>query len=67
MLFSSIFRNDNDTLLYITNTPRMLYAACPEKLFSFWGGGLGPLFLNFLDLPLKFSYHTIYLKNITAA
>ena len=45
----------------------MLYAACPEKLFSFWGGGLGPLFLNFLDLPLKFSYHTIYLKNVTAA
>ena len=35
----------------------MLYAACPEKL-SFHSGGvvggrLGPLFLNFLDPPLR--------------
>ena len=36
----------------------MLYAACPEK-WSFHsrgvggGGGLGPLFLNFLDPPLR--------------
>ena len=29
MLFNSIFRNVN--LICITNTPTMLYAACPEK------------------------------------
>ena len=55
MVFSSIFRNVNVTLLCITNMLTMLYAACPEK-WSFHsgggeggGGGLGPLFLNFLD------------------
>ena len=58
MLFNSIFQNVNVTLLCITNSPTMLYAACPEK----WGGrgvggggvgGLGLLFLNFLDPPLR--------------
>ena len=49
MLFNSIFQNVA-TLLCITNTPTMLYAV--------WfgvgrgeSGGLGPLFLNFLNLP----------------
>ena len=61
MLFNSIFRNVNVTLICITNTPTMLYAACPEK-WSFHseerggggggGWGLGPLFLNFLDPSL---------------
>ena len=53
MLFDSIVRNVNVTLLCITNTPTMLYAACPEK-GSFHSrrenaGLLDPLFLNFLD------------------
>ena len=41
MLFNSIFRNVNITLLCITNTPTMLYAACPEKkrFHLGWGGG----------------------------
>ena len=30
----------------------MLYAACPESEVFIRGGGLGPLFLNFLDPPL---------------
>ena len=63
-LFNCIFQNVNFTLLRITNTLRMLYAACPEKesFHSGWGEkegegegegeGLGPLFLNFLDPPL---------------
>jgi len=43
MLFNSIFRNVNVTLLYITNTPTTMYAASPEK-WSFHpgrGGGWG--------------------------
>ena len=57
MLFNSIFRNVNITLLCIANTPKMLYAACPEK-WSFHLGERGrvgdsaPPFLNFLDPPL---------------
>ena len=31
MLFHSIFRNVNVTLLCVTNTPTILYVACPEK------------------------------------
>ena len=55
MLFNSIFQNVNVTLLCITNTPTMLYAACPEKCVwgGGWGGGLGLLYLNFLDPPLR--------------
>ena len=62
MLLNSIFRNVQLNLLCITNTPTMLYAACPEKSsFPSWsgrgegggeGGKFGPLFLNFLDTPL---------------
>ena len=52
MLFNSIFQNVNVTLLCITNTPTMLYAACPEK-WGGGGGGLGLLYLNFLDPPLR--------------
>ena len=33
----------------------MLYAACPESEVFIRGGGLGPLFLNFLDPPLQVS------------
>ena len=40
MLFNSVFRNVNVTLLCITNAPTMLYAACPEK-WSFLSGGWG--------------------------
>ena len=40
MLFHSIFRNANVTLLCITNTSTMLYAACREK-WSFHSGGAG--------------------------
>ena len=40
MLFNSIFRNIKVTLLCITNTPTILYAACPEK-WRGGGGGLG--------------------------
>ena len=59
MLFNSIFRNVNVTLLCITNTPTIMYAASPEKWSFHSGGGggegegLDPLFLNFLDPPLK--------------
>ena len=61
MPFNSFFQNVNITLLCITNTPTMLYAASPEK-WSFHsregeGGGLGPLFLNFLDPPLDCMDH----------
>ena len=65
MLFNSIFQNVNVTLLCITNAPTMLYAACPEKSSFHSGGkrggrgGLGPLFLNFLDPPLEISLHWI--------
>ena len=57
MLFNSILRNAKVTLLCIANTLTMLYAASPENSvkLSFWGGergGLAPLILNFLDLPL---------------
>ena len=55
MLFNSIRRNVKVTLLCITDTPTMLYTACPEK-FSFGGRRVGdsdPLFLNFLYPPLK--------------
>ena len=40
MPLNSISRNVNVTLLCITNTPTMLYAACPEK-GSFHSGGRG--------------------------
>ena len=62
MLFDSIFRNVNVTLLCITNTPTMLYVASPEKWSHLIRGGsgageeLGPLFLNFLDPPLVIVY-----------
>ena len=63
MLFSSIFRNVNVTLLRMTNTPTMLYAACPEK-WSFhsgrggWGGGgnSAPFFLNFFWYAFLFYF-----------
>ena len=43
MLFNFIFRNVNVFLLCITNTPTMLYAACPENwnFLSEGGGGVG--------------------------
>ena len=56
---SLILSSEMLTLLYITITPTMLYAAFPEK-WSFHltegegeGGGLGVLFLKFLDPPLE--------------
>ena len=68
MLFNSFFRNVNVTLLGITNTATMLYAACRLKSkVSFregggGGGGLGPLLLNFLDLPLKTAHIKLVLS-----
>ena len=43
MLFNSILRNANVTLLFIPNTLAMLYAASPENSMklSFRGGGTG--------------------------
>ena len=41
MLFNSIFRNVNITLLCVTNTPTLLYAACPESEVLIRGGGVG--------------------------
>ena len=60
MLFNSISRNVNVTILCITNTLTMLYAANPESEVLIargegggGGGELGPLFLNSLDQPLR--------------
>ena len=53
MLFTTIFRDVNVTLVCITNTPTILYSASFQSGGE--GGGLGPLFLNFLDLLLHCS------------
>ena len=48
MLFNSIFRNVNVTLLCTTNTPTMLHAAFPEKWsFHLTGGDSAPSFWIF--------------------
>ena len=55
MLFTTIFRDVNVTLVCITNTPTILYSASFQSGVGGEGGGLGPLFLNFLDLLLHCS------------
>ena len=39
MLFNSIFRNVNVTILCVTDALTMLYAACREKRSFYSGGG----------------------------
>ena len=58
MLFNSIFRNVNVTLLCITNTLTMLYAACPEKGSFHSGGEVGDSapFLSIFWIRLWLSY-----------
>ena len=67
MLFHSIFRNVNVTLLYIMNTPQ----CCKLHVLKSEGGGgeFGPLFLNFLDPPLTVSRSepSIMLRNFYLA